>query len=255
MVWTFPTAILAGVPHTIAQNGGPGAAPPRTFAQNGGGAGAAPGLPPPPPPFPGGWLGTTLRPALQHPVGGATPWAHVGTLPPYGTPWPTQLAPAAARAGAATHVSDEVIAATRLRERDQVLAVRPQSTKNAYGNTKTCGSGPALEWAMWCAASAGEMVYGLLTRPDKVVYDQIVTPEKALLYLESHVALRPELLSNHKPKPGTQAGPSTIKKHKKMLGDLHVQQCADDPVRMKGIGPPRMAVTSGLISGSAHYYQ
>jgi hypothetical protein len=60
-----------------------------------------------------------------------------------------------------------------------VLAVRPQSTKNAYGNTKTCGSGAALEWAMWCVASAGEMVYGLLTRPDKEVYDQIVTPEKA----------------------------------------------------------------------------
>ena len=255
---TAPTA-LGGAPHSInAQNGGPGPARPRTFAQNGL-SGTAPGPPPngwllPP----NGWLGTTLRPALQHPLAGATPWAHVG--PPLPLPilmrrsGPQLNAPAAALAGAVTHVSADVIAATRLRERHQVLAARPPSTKSAYGNVVTCGTGPALEWARWCAALADVMVCGLLTRPDKVVYDLIVTPEKALLYLESHLACRPELLSNQKPKPGTKAGLATIKKHKKMLVDLYVQQCADNPTGMEGIKPPRTAATGGLLTGSVQYY-
>jgi hypothetical protein len=146
------------------------------------------------------------------------------------------------------HVPEALIQQANTQERMQVLGARPQNTKAAYGDVVGLTSGPAKEWALWCAAGPEVLVYGLLTRPDKVTFDTIVTPEKKQLYLSSHLSLRPELNSACKPIAGTQAGRSVIKKHSKMLSDLYVQQRADHPGEMADIAHPREASSAGLIN-------
>jgi len=108
-----------------------------------------------------------------------------------------------------------------------------------------------LEYKKWCEAKAGESVNGVATLANKVVYDVTVTPDKALLYIQDHLTRRPNLNSNQKPIAGTTAGPSVIKKHRKMLADVYKEQCANSPEQMKGILPPRTADVSGILSGES----
>ena len=116
-----------------------------------------------------------------------------------------------------------------LEMRQGVLDNRKRNTKSSYGDTAALTSGPAKEWSTWCAAGPGVTVYGLTTTPEKVVYDTIVTTGKKTEYLANHVSKRPQLTSSFKPLPGTSTGTATIKQHSKMMSDLYIQQCADDP--------------------------
>jgi hypothetical protein len=132
--------------------------------------------------------------------------------------------------------------------RAQALKTRPKNTASSYGNVTDLSSGPAREWKTWCAAGPCEVVYGLATPESKVVYDTIVTPNKKMLYLDTHLSKRPQLSSNLVPKAGTVAGVSTIKQHAKMLSDLHIQQSADQPEAVKGIAAPRTASAASLLA-------
>ena len=156
--------------------------------------------------------------------------------------------PAAAAPAAATHVAPSVVAATRKNVRAENLEARPKNTARAYGDVVKLTSGPALEWATWCAAGADVMVFGHKTLLNKVPYTTVVTPDKALVYLKDHVTVRPELTSAQKPKEGTRAGPSVLKKHKKMLAHVYMQQRADNPEDMKDIPHPKTADTASIVA-------
>ena len=75
-------------------------------------------------------------------------------------------------------VSQETQQRVNLEMRQEVLENRKRNTKSSYGDTAKLTSGPAKEWATWCAAGAGVMVYGLVTPPEKVIYDTVVTTSK-----------------------------------------------------------------------------
>ncbi len=146
-------------------------------------------------------------------------------------------------------VSRETQQRINLQMRHDVLDSRKRDTKSSYGDTATLTSGPAKEWSTWCAAGPGVIVYGLMTPPEKVVYDTIVTTGKKTEYLANHVSKRPQLTSNFKPIPESSTGVATIKQHSKMLSDLYIQQCADKPEEMTGIQHPRNASVAPLVTG------
>ena len=147
-------------------------------------------------------------------------------------------------------VSQETQQRINLEMRQEVLENRKRNTKSSYGDTATLTSGPAKEWSTWCAAGPGVTVYGLMTPPEKVIYDTIVTTAKKTEYLANHVSKRPQLTSNFKPIPGTSTGVATIKQHSKMLSDLYIQQCADKPEEMNGIQHPRNASVAPLVTAA-----
>jgi len=147
-------------------------------------------------------------------------------------------------------VSQETQQRVNLEMRQEVLENRKRNTKSSYGDTAKLTSGPAKEWATWCAAGAGVMVYGLVTPPEKVIYDTVVTTSKKTEYIANHVSKRPQLTSNFKPLPGTSTSVATIKQHSKMLSDLYIQQCADMPEEMVGIQHPRNASVAPLVTAA-----
>jgi len=76
--------------------------------------------------------------------------------------------------------------------RAATLAARADvpNTSRAYGDSINYSSGIPKEWREWTQAGPGVVVFGLMTPPNKVVYNALVTPEKVETYLAMHLALR-----------------------------------------------------------------
>ena len=134
---------------------------------------------------------------------------------------------------------------TRAAVREGVVAARPAGTSRTYGKDD-CSDGPKRQWKLWCDATGGSELDGMMIPEDKEVYNILVTPEKVEEYLQTHLTCRAlmnaqrETLGN-----GTTLGIKSLSKHLDALNDLYGHQRTDPLTKdgMQNVMKPRSSET------------
>ena len=137
--------------------------------------------------------------------------------------------------------SEAVIVASLEQRRKDIFKRRGDNgTVKAYSQWQK-------EWKARCAASAGDVVYGLQMQEWKEPRNEIPTPAKAAIFIHSYAAQRPQRRSN-----GSlltkRMGLSGVKQSAKALSDLYKDfKASKSPAvreAMKKILPPRETAAS-----------